>query len=128
MIWRALGVSAVLAGCVSSSAAPAPGDDHWVRDIELSHTRGEVGRPFRAEVTWKDNYLTDVELAVTGLPEGLSFDDKQRSIVGKPARAGFFTVNVALRKQIERGPYHRPKPDERWWRGVFELEIYAPIE
>ncbi len=120
-----------LLGAVLACAAPqrvAPEDDHWVRDIRLSTTRGEVGRPFRADITWRDNYLQDVEVAASGLPPGVELVPGERAIAGKPTRAGFFQVQIAVRKNVKRGRFHKPKPDERWWRETFEVEIYAPVE
>lgn len=115
-------------GCFAHSAT-VPTDDHYVRDIKLSATRGEVGRPFRADITWTTNYLEDdPEISVSGLPPGVALDAGARALVGKPEREGFYTVHVAVRKRARRGATDRPKPDERWWREQFQVEIYKPIE
>jgi hypothetical protein len=111
-------------GTKPTGAAP----DVWVRDIQLEPLRAEVGRPFEATLTWRDNYIRQPEIEVTGLPEGLRFDLAGRKVVGAPKRSGFFTVNVAIRKQVVKESGHRPSPDERWWPASFQLEVYAPMK
>ena len=132
MIGRIAGtaLTLALAACVGAARSPATEseDRHWVRDIELSNTRGELDRPFTSELSWRDNYLTEVEYSVTNLPPGLRFDAASKRIVGIPEREGFFTVHIAIRKKVDRGFGHKPKPDERWWRADFELQIYRPLQ
>ncbi len=131
MMTRGIAITAsALAACVGAAQSPETDseDAHWVRDIALSNTRGEVGRAFSSEVSWRDNYLTEVEFSVANLPPGLRFDAASKSIVGKPERDGFSTINVAIRKKVDREFRHKPVPDERWWRAEFELAIYKPIE
>jgi hypothetical protein len=107
--------------------AASHAEDHYVRNIDLSTTRGEVGRPFESAITWEDNYLTEIELTATGLPPGLSLNPPKRIIAGTPTRAGFFTVEVAVRKKFERDEFHKTQPDERWWPARLQIEIYAPL-
>jgi hypothetical protein len=127
-------VAMLLAACVGAACVGGPAqpvksggeEDHWVRDIRLSSSRGEVNSPFSAEVTYETNFLRDPEWELTGLPAGLVFDADKRRITGVPKQPGFFTVNVAVRKRAPRDdPRHRPRPDERWWPATFELEIYT---
>lgn len=33
-----------------------------------------------------------------------------------------------IKLSATRGATDRPKPDERWWREQFQVEIYKPIE
>ncbi len=118
-----------LAACFSTHAEPAqPDTDHSVNNIELSTTRGEVGKPFDSQLTWQDNYIQEPEIQISGLPPGLHFDSARRTIVGKPTQAGFFTVNVAVRKKVNKGNFHRPKVNERWWPAEIEIEIYEPMK
>ena len=131
----ALGAVPLLAltviGCTTTATARAPSKkapSHWVRDIQLEPLRGEAGKPFEASLTWRDNYIREPEFEVSGLPPGLRFDPAARKVVGKPTRAGFFTVNVAIRKQVSKESGHRPSPDERWWPASFQLEVYAPMK
>lgn len=129
---RELVIAAALfaAACTTTRGAKPTGSspDVWVRDIQLEPLRGEAGRPFEATLTWRDNYIKQPELEVTGLPPGLRFDPAARKLLGTPKRAGFFTVNVAIRKQVSTESGHRPSPDERWWPASFQLEIYAPMK
>lgn len=129
---RAIILAAALgaAGCTTTQGARPTGSspDVWVRDIQLEPLRAEVGRPFEASLTWRDNYIRQPEFDVTGLPPGLRFDPGARKVVGTPKRAGFFTVNVAIRKQVSKESGHRPTPDERWWPASFQLEVYAPMK
>ena len=128
----ALWLAAVAGACVGGPAQPIKDggeSERWVRDIELSSVRGEVGRPFSGEVTYETNYLRDPEWEVSGLPPGLKWDEIARAIVGTPKQDGFFTVNIALRKKVDRKDgTHRPKPDERWWPAKFRVEIFKPVE
>jgi hypothetical protein len=119
-----------VAGCASSQGEVVsdPAADHWVREIELSQTRGEVGKPFTSKLTFDSNYVTDADYSVSGLPPGLRWDEATASIVGTPKRDGFFTVNVAVRKKVERGRFHKPKVDERWWPQEIEISIYKPMK
>ncbi len=115
--------------CAGTQPEPAePDNGHSVDHIELLTTRGEVGKPFHGELTWQDNYITEPEIEISGLPPGLHFDVAKRTVVGTPTQAGFFTVNVAIRKQIDHGNFHRPKVDERWWPAEIEVEIYKPMK
>lgn len=118
------------AACTTTQGARPTGKspDVWVRDIQLEPRRGEVGKPFEATLTWRDNYIKEPEFDVSGLPPGLAFDPVARAIKGTPKRAGFFTVNVAIRKRVSGETGHRPAPDERWWPASFEVEIYAPMK
>ncbi|HEU5056081.1 MAG TPA: hypothetical protein VFU21_06135 [Kofleriaceae bacterium] len=130
---RAILLAAALvaaAACTTTQGARPTGKspDVWVRDIQLEPLRAEVGRPFEATLTWRDNYIREPEFDVSGLPPGLRFDPATRKVVGKPARPGFFTVNVAIRKQVSKESGHRPSPDERWWPASFQLEVYAPMK
>lgn len=129
---RVLLMAALLsaAACTTTQGTKQTGEspDVWVRDIQLEPLRGEAGKPFEASLTWRDNYIREPEFDVTGLPEGLRFDPATRKVVGKTKRVGFFTVNVAIRKQVSKESGHRPTPDERWWPATFELEIYAPMK
>ena len=100
----------------------------WVRDIQLEPLRGEAGKPFEATLSWRDNYIQEPEFEVSGLPPGLVFDPASRKVIGTPKRAGFFTVNVAIRKRVPVETGHRPTPDERWWPASFQLEVYAPMK
>jgi hypothetical protein len=124
---------ALASACVGGPAQQADiqGTEHknWVRDIEISSVRGEVGRPFAGEVTYETNYLRDPEWEVTDLPPGLRWDEKSRSIVGTPEKEGFFSVNVALRKKVDRKDgTHKPKADERWWPETFRIEVFKPVQ
>lgn len=121
---------AAATACTTTQGAKPTGTspDVWVRDIQLDPLRAEVGRPFEATLTWRDNYIREPEIEVTGLPEGLRFDLPARKVVGAPKRPGFFTVNVAIRKQVVKKSGHRPSPDERWWPASFQLEVYAPMK
>ena len=122
------------AACVSTDnttpTGPSPRGAGGKRgsDIELSPLRGEAGRPFSATLTWTDNYITDPELRCNGAPEGLSFDPVKRTLSGTPKRAGFYTVQVAIRDRIKVTPAHKAKIEEGWWTAEFELEIYAPLK
>jgi hypothetical protein len=118
------------AACTTTQGARPTGEapDVWVRDIQLEPLRAEAGRPFEATLTWRDNYIREPEFDVSGLPPGLRFDPATRKVVGKPERPGFFTVNVAIRKQVSKESGHRPTPDERWWPASFQLEVYAPMK
>ena len=118
------------AACTTTQGTKPTGasPDVWVRDIQLEPLRGEAGKPFEATLTWRDNYIREPEFDVKGLPPGLVFDPAARKVVGKPKRAGFFTVNVGIRKQVSQESGHRPTPDERWWPASFQLEIYAPMK
>lgn len=122
---------ALLAACGPTTRGTTAADDpseHRVEEIELSTTHGEVGRPFRADITWRSNYLEDPEISVTGLPPGLELDADNRAIVGTPTQDGFFTIQVALRRPRPDEKMYRPTPDDRWWPEEFELEIYKPVE
>jgi hypothetical protein len=123
---------AALAACGpttrGTTAEADPGADHRVEDISLSETNGEIGRPFRADITWRDNYIDDPEISVTGLPPGLELDLAERAIVGTPTQDGFFTIQVAIRKRRPDEKLYRPRPDDRWWPAEFELSIYRPVE
>jgi len=118
------------AACTTTQGTRPTGKspDVWVRDIQLEPLRAEVGKPFEATLTWRDNYIREPEFDVKGLPPGLRFDPAARKVVGKPGRAGFFTVNVGIRKQVSKETTHRPSPDERWWPATFQLEVYAPMK
>jgi hypothetical protein len=118
------------AACTTTQGARPTGTapDVWVRDIQLEPLRGEVGKPFEATLTWRDNYIKEPEFDVSGLPPGLVFDPATRKVAGKPRRAGFYTVNVAIRKQVPAETGHRPSPEERWWPASFQLEIFAPMK
>ena len=118
------------ASCTTTRGTKPTGTapDVWVRDIQLEPLRGEAGKPFEATLTWRDNYIREPEFDVKGLPPGLRFDPASRKVVGTPKRAGFFTVNVAIRKRVSDEPGHRPHPDERWWPASFQLEIHAPLK
>ena len=123
-----LAAALALGACTSAQNATPTGEvTGWVRDIQLDNLRGEVGRPFESRLTWRDNYIEQPDFDVSGLPPGLAFDPASRRIIGTPKRAGFFTVNVAIRKHVPPKAGHRPHPDERWWPASFELEIYAPV-
>jgi len=132
MLLRATAFTAILisaAGCTSTQNTVQSGEaTGWVRDIQLEPLRAEVGRPFEATLTWRDNYIREPEFDVKGLPPGLVFDPAARKVVGKPKRAGFFTVNVGIRKQVSTESGHRPSPDERWWPASFQLEVYSPMK
>jgi hypothetical protein len=118
------------AACTTTQGAHPTGKspDVWVRDIRLEPLRGEAGKPFEATLTWRDNYIREPEFDVRGLPPGLRFDPASRKVVGSTKKVGFFTVNVAIRKQVDADSGHRPAPDERWWPASFQLEIYAPMK
>ena len=118
------------AACTTTQGTKPTGEspDVWVRDIQLEPLRGEAGKPFEASLTWRDNYIREPEFDVTGLPAGLAFDTASRKVKGIPKRVGFFTVNVAIRKQVSKESGHRPTPDERWWPASFQLEVYAPMK
>jgi hypothetical protein len=117
-------------GCTTTrgTTAAEPDPQHYVRDIRLSQTRGEVGREFAGDLTWDSNFLREPEFALTGLPPGLRFDDGERKVVGVPARPGFFQVQVAIRSRVEEKAPRRPTPEDRWWTEVVRIEIYDPIE
>lgn len=116
-------------GCVSTrnTTQLGHGGTGRVYDLRLSETRGEVGKPFRAEVTWSDNFITRPEVSVSGLPPGLSYDPAARTVAGTPGQAGFFKVNLAVRQKPTAEPGHRPTADERWWPATVELDIYKPV-
>lgn len=117
-------------GCATTKGTTTegevPNDRIW--NIQVSSERGEVGRPFRSDVTFQRNFDGDVEFDLSGLPPGLHFDEKEQAIVGKPTKAGFYTVNVAVRKHVSRGRWHRPKADEHWWREEISVEVYTPMK
>jgi hypothetical protein len=120
-----------LIGCTTTATAqPASKESgpHWVRDIQLEPLRGEVGKPFQGKVTWDDNYIRDPEVEVSGLPPGLIYDPATRTVSGSPKQAGFFSVNVNIRKHVRVEPGHRPSPDEHWWPATFQLEVYKPMK
>jgi hypothetical protein len=119
-----------LAACTTTTGTTptGPSPQVRVRDIELAPLRGEVGVPYSATLTWVDNYITEPELRLTGAPPGLTFDSASRTLRGTPKRAGFYTVQVAIRKRVRPEPNHRPTPDERWWPATFEVQIFAPIK
>ena len=121
--------AAACAGSTERTPINDPGDgtEHFVRNIRLSNTRGEVGKPFSAELTWEDNFIEEAEFDVSGVPPGLRFDAAGRSLVGKPTKAGFYTFNISVRKKLSKGDFHKPKADERWWPASFEVAIYAPV-
>src|SRR5678809_1222845 len=130
---RAIMLTAALvlgAACTTTQGTRPTGSspDVWVRDIQLEPRRGEVGRPFEATLTWRDNYIKEPEFDVSGLPPGVAFDPATRTIKGKPKHAGFFTVNVAIRKHVVKETGHRPTPEERWWPASFQVEIYNPMK
>src|SRR6187397_1955418 len=114
---RVVLMAAVVATACTTTQGTKPSGttpDVWVRDIQLEPLRGEAGKPIEATLTWHDNYIREPEFDVKGLPPGLVFDPAARKVVGKPKRAGFFTVNVGIRKQVSTESGHRPTPDERW--------------
>jgi hypothetical protein len=117
-------------GCATTSGTVEEGgqQDAAIWNIRLSTERGEVGKPFLAEITFQRDFEGELEFDISSLPPGLTFDEKEQAIVGKPTKAGFFTVNVAIRKKIKRGRFHKPKPDERWFRGETSVEIYQPLK
>jgi len=118
-----------LPACFTTHAEPAePDTNHSVDNIQLSTTRGQVGKPFEGQLTWHDNYIDEPEIQISGLPPGLQFDSGKRAVVGKPTQVGFFTVNVAVRKKVDKSNFHRPKVDERWWPAEIEIEIYKPMK
>ena len=96
--------------------------------MELSETRGEVGRAFTSELTYKTNYLENPEFRVSELPEGLRWDEASRAIVGTPTKPGFHSVNIAVRSAGEEKWHDKHKEDDRWWPTDFDIEIYRPIE
>lgn len=100
----------------------------WVRDMELSETRGEVGREFFSELTYKTNYLETAEFKVSELPDGLRWDDEKHAIVGTPTSPGFHSVNIAVRAAGDEEWHDKHQADDRWWPQDFEIEIYRPIE
>jgi hypothetical protein len=110
------------------SSAAGPQRKIWVREIDLAPRRGEVGAPFRATLTWRDNYIREPELSVAGLPPGLRFDPASRVVSGRPERAGFFTENLGVRQLPPTTKTHRPTLEERWWPASVELEIFEPVE
>jgi hypothetical protein len=116
--------------CTTTRGAPAsePNSNAWVRDIDLSPLRAQVGQPFTATLSYRDNFIDHPEYSVSGLPPGLVFDAASKAVKGTPSRAGFFTLNVAVRKAVPPERAHRPRPDERWWPATFELEVYAPVD
>lgn len=128
---RIVFVSMLLAlpACFSTHAEPAePETNHSVDNIALSTTRGEVGKPFESQLTWQDNYITEPEIQISGLPPGLHFDAAKRTVVGTPTQDGFFTVDIAVRKKVDKSDFHRPKIDERWWPAEIEISIYKPMK
>jgi hypothetical protein len=133
VLLAALSISCICACAGGHGDALEPGaasrsETHYVRNIDLTTSRGEVGRPFESIITWEDNYLSEFELTATGLPPGLSLDPPKKRIAGTPTRAGFFTVEVAVRKRFERGELHKSQPDERWWPARLQIDIYAPLK
>lgn len=117
-------------GCVGGPAPQRPSSGKRVWNIQIENLRGEAGRPFKSRVTWRDNYITEPELEVAGLPPGLIFDPASRTISGTPTEPGFHGVQVAVRQLVrvernERG--EREKPHNRWWVEEFQLEIYKPV-
>jgi hypothetical protein len=123
-----LSLVAASTGCTSTQHTTQVGEvKGWVRDIQLDNLRGEVGRPFQSRLTFRTDYIDDPEFHAADLPPGLRFDSDSRSIVGTPKRAGFYRVQVSLRKRVPKEAGRRPKPDERWWPADFEIEIYKPM-
>ena len=121
---------AMVVGCTSTQGTkPADPNDEtfWVRDMTLSETRGEVGRPFTSELTYKTNYLNNPEFEVSGLPPGLTWDDAKRAIVGAPKSPGFHTVHIAVRSAGEKDWHDKRDSLDRWWPASFEIEIYRPV-
>jgi hypothetical protein len=96
--------------------------------MELSERRGEVGREFFGELTYKTNYLENPVFKVSELPAGLRWDDEKRAIVGKPEAPGFHSVNIAVRSAGEEKWHDKREVTDRWWPQDFEIEIYRPLE
>ena len=122
---------AMVVGCTSTQGTRSadPSDESlWVRDMALSETRGEVGRAFTSELSYKTNYIENPEFEVRNLPDGLRWDDENRAIVGKPKSPGFHTVNIAVRSAGEKDWHEKGDALDRWWPTSFEIEIYRPIE
>ena len=124
MVW-----ACAAAACATTGSATGSDESlgHTVQNIRLSNERGEVGRPFAAELSFDRNFEDAVEIEVTGLPPGLRFDDSRRAITGTPTEPGFFPVQLSVRKRVTRGRWHRPTADERWWSADVTLEIYRPV-
>jgi hypothetical protein len=126
----AIALAAAAAGCTTTSGTQAVADPKAgdaISRIDLSTTRGETGRVFTSELTFEKNFAGEVETKVSGLPPGLAYDAQSKMITGKPIKEGFFTVQASVRKKIERGQFHKPKPDERWFVKRFEVSIYKPV-
>lgn len=98
-----------------------------VSRIDLSHTTGQVGQKFEAEVQLHSKRLGESEVQVRSLPPGLRFDPETRTIVGVPEADGFFAVTVAVRKK--RGPgVHFSTPKGAWFSERLNIDIYRPID
>jgi hypothetical protein len=116
-----------LIACGGTQVDRVPPKERYVRNIELTSIRAEVGKRFQSQVSYQDNFLRNPEVQVNGLPSELHYDAASRSVVGVPRHPGFYPIQVAIREQVERGFLHTPRVEERWWTADFTLEIYAPL-
>jgi hypothetical protein len=130
-IWIAvaLGASLALGGCMTSARAPesVKGTTPYVSSLDLSQTRGQVGAPFAAEVSYNAHRLGVPEYRVDSLPPGLKFDPRTARIEGVPKADGFFAVTVAVRKKRKPG-MHFDTVDGAWYSQRFEIAIYKPVK
>lgn len=116
-----------LVGCASS--VPAPNGNYggpYVSAIELTETRGEVGKRFDAEIEISAQRLGYRDVSVSNLPEGLTFDEATGKVKGTPLREGFYTVSVAVRKKRQKG-IQGNSVGGNWFTEDIELSIYKPI-
>jgi hypothetical protein len=127
----ALAAAALLLMVSCASRTPtenkATSAEHYVRHIELSVNRGEVGKQFRSRLTYEDNYIRNPEVEIAGLPPDLHYDPAARSVVGIPRKAGFYQLQIAIRERVNPDLLRHPQAEDRWWTKVVALEIYKPI-
>jgi hypothetical protein len=81
--------------CTTTRGAPAsePNSNAWVRDIDLSPLRAQVGQPFTATLSYRDNFIDHPEYSVSGLPPGGAARARpptaaRRALVAGDLRAG----------------------------------------
>src|SRR5262245_48179111 len=104
----------LLSSCGSgkeSGESTMPLADRYVRRIQLSQNRGEVGKPFKAALTYESNFIRNPEVSMSGLPAELHYDEAQKNVVGTPSKPGFYKVQVAVRERVHQAALRRPRAE-----------------